>query len=149
MLDLAITLALQDAGLCKYGRDAFCASSPILDNGNITATSGLWVNINPTSSNKAKKTAQVTIDTRDDDVIHQGLLIAWVSRWVDEVLPTLCCLSCAPILDMEYKVVNSSTCNTPTIVTVDGEGRFVKQLQFTLDYQNPENLPSLADYKSV
>lgn len=149
MLDLALVLALADAGLCEYGTTGFCASSPILDDGTVTSDSGLWVTVTPSDNNKATKTATVSIQTRADDVIYQGLLEAHLVKWVDTVLPSLCDVSCNPILDITYSLVSSSTASTPSLQSVDSEGHYVKQIEFTLSYKAPETLPALSDYTVV
>lgn len=149
MLDLAFALALENAGLGKYGDTIWFGTSPVLSDGSVSADTGVWVNVTAGGSNKACKTAVVTISTRADDVVYQGLLDAHIHDWCDNVLPSLCVLSCNPILDLEYRLVSVSSSQSETLDAVDSEGRWVKTITVNVSYKSPVNLPSLADYQPI
>lgn len=149
MLDLAIALAMENAGLGRYGESIWFGTSPVLSDGAVSAETGVWVNMTAGAANRGCKTAIVTISTRSDDVVYQGLLDAHIHEWCDTVLQGMCVLSCKPILDLEYKLVNVSASQSETLEAVDSEGRWVKTITVNIAYQMSGSLPSLDDYLSI
>lgn len=149
MLDMAITLAMENAGLGKYGETLWFGTSPVLSDGSVSASSGVWVNLSAGGTSRGCKTATITVSTRADDVVYQGLLDAHIHDWVDNVLPSLCVLSCRPILDFEYEIVTVTSSQAETLEAVDAEGRWVKSIAFDVAYKQPERLPSLESYTPI
>ena len=66
MLDLAFALALENAGLGKYGDTIWFGTSPVLSDGSVSADTGVWVNMTAGAANHAVKTATITISTQED-----------------------------------------------------------------------------------
>lgn len=149
MLDLAFALALENAGLGRYGETIWFGTSPVLSDGSVSSDTGIWVNMTAGGANRASKTATITISTRADDVVYQGLLDAHIHDWCDNVLPNECSLSCAPILDLSYNLIAVSASQSETLEAVDSEGRWVKTITLEVSYQVGGSLPSLEDYEAV
>lgn len=149
MLDLAFALALENAGLGKYGDTIWFGTSPVLSDGSVSADTGVWVNLTAGSANHAVKTATITISTRADDVVYQGLLDAHIHDWCDNVLPAMCELSCHPIIELSYRLISVSASQAETLEAVDSEGRWVKTITIQVSYQLSGKLPSLEDYEAI
>lgn len=138
MIDLAIALALQDAGYGTYGETIFANRSPILDTGAVSSKDGIWVTSTTISYNAGHYTDQITISTRYYDAIQQGETLLRIMSWMNSTLVDACSLSCEPESPIVFDHLDIHPASSIDLDAIDGEGRYVKSIHFTVTYPLPD-----------
>lgn len=138
MIDLAIALALQDAGFGVYGDNIFANRSPILDTGAVSSRDGIWVTATTISYNAGHYTDQITISTRYYDAIQQGETLLRIMSWVNSTLVDACSLSCEPESPIVYDHLDIHPASAIDLDAIDDEGRYVKSIHLTVTYPLPD-----------
>lgn len=138
MIDLAIALALQDAGFGVYGETIFANRSPILDTGAVSSTDGIWVTATTISYNAGHYTDQVTISTRYYDAIQQGETLLRIMSWINSTLVDACSLSCEPESPIVFDHLDIHPASAIDLDAIDEEGRYVKSIHFNVTYPLPD-----------
>lgn len=145
MIDLAIALALQDAGFGTYGEDLFWSASPIMANGQVTAAQGIWVNSTPVEVAGDWYHDQLTITTRFNDAIKQGITLVNLLAYCRDTLTKMCELSTDPIVkDFAFEQVDITPPSGIAYEGTDTQGRWVKSIALDVKYKLPDNLPSIG-----
>lgn len=145
MIDLAIALALQQGGFGTYGKEIRWNSSAVMGTGTVTGDSGLWVNSTPQDVTGDWYTDTVTISSRDRDPIRQGLTLLKLMNFLRGDWAQTCTLSTEPIVpDLTFTNVKITPPTSISIEAVDGEGRWVKAIQFIVKYKVPETIPDMS-----
>ena len=138
MIDLAIALALQDAGFGTYGDNIFANRSPILDTGAVSSKDGIWVTATTISYNAGHYTDQLTISTRYYDAIQQGETLLRIMSWINSTLVDACSLSCEPESPIVFDHLDIHPASAIDLDAIDDEGRYVKSIHFTVTYPLPD-----------
>lgn len=138
MIDLAIALALQDAGFGTYGENLFANRSPILDTGAVSSKDGIWVTATTISYNAGHYTDQITISTRYYDAIQQGETLLRIMSWINSTLVDACSLSCEPESPIVYDHLDIHPASAIDLDAIDDEGRYVKSIHLTVTYPLPD-----------
>lgn len=138
MIDLAIALALQDAGFGVYGENLFANRSPILDTGAVSSKDGIWVTATTISYNAGHYTDQITISTRYYDAIQQGETLLRIMSWINSTLVDACSLSCEPESPIVYDHLDIHPASAIDLDAIDEEGRYVKSIHLTVTYPLPD-----------
>lgn len=138
MIDLAIALALQDAGFGVYGDNIFANRSPILDTGAVSSKDGIWVTATTISYNAGHYTDQITISTRYYDAIQQGETLLRIMSWINSTLVDACTLSCEPESPIVFDHLDIHPASAIDLDAIDEEGRYVKSIHFTVTYPLPD-----------
>ena len=138
MIDLAIALALQDAGFGVYGENLFANRSPILDTGAVSSKDGIWVTATTISYNAGHYTDQLTISTRYYDAIQQGETLLRIMSWINSTLVDACTLSCEPESPIVFDHLDIHPASAIDLDAIDDEGRYVKSIHFTVTYPLPD-----------
>lgn len=138
MIDLAIALALQDAGFGTYGDNIFANRSPILDTGAVSSKDGIWVTATTISYNAGHYTDQITISTRYYDAIQQGETLLRIMSWINSTLVDACSLSCEPESPIVFDHLDIHPASAIDLDAIDDEGRYVKSIHFTVTYPLPD-----------
>lgn len=145
MIDLAIALALEKHGFGKYGENIYWNVSPVMGSGQVSGESGIWVNSIPREVIGDWYTDTVTISTRYRDKIKQSLVLLKLMEFLRGPWSQTCSLSTEPIVDgVEFSNVQISAPTSVSIEAVDGEGRWVKAIQFSIKYKLPDPIPDLS-----
>ncbi len=135
MIDLAVCMALQEAGYGVYGDTLFFGVSPVLDSGSVSSTFGLYVNSQTVDIQGDLYTDSITISSRYDDVLEQGLTMYKLLWWVNNDFRSSCSLSCEPISPLRFGHVRVYPCKGVDFDAIDGQGRWVKSLRFDVSYK--------------
>lgn len=138
MIDLAVALALQDAGYGTYGETIFANRSPILDTGAVSSKDGIWVTATTISYNAGHYTDQVTISTRYYDAIQQGETLLRIIAWINSTLVDACSLSCEPESPIVFDHLDIRQASSIDLDAIDDEGRYVKSIHFNVTYPLPD-----------
>lgn len=138
MIDLAIALALQDAGFGTYGENLFANRSPILDTGAVSSKDGIWVTATTISYNAGHYTDQITISTRYYDAIQQGETLLRIMSWINSTLVDACSLSCEPESPIVFDHLDIHPASAIDLDAIDDEGRYVKSIHFNVTYPLPD-----------
>ena len=138
MIDLAIALALQDAGYGTYGETLFANRSPILDTGAVSSKDGIWVTATTISYNAGHYTDQITISTRYYDSIQQGETLLRIMSWINSTLVDACSLSCEPESPIVFDHLDIRPASSIDLDAIDDEGRYVKSIHFNVTYPLPD-----------
>ena len=138
MIDLAIALALQDAGFAVYGETIFANRSPILDTGAVSSKDGIWVTATTISYNAGHYTDQITISTRYYDAIQQGETLLRIMSWVNSTLVDACSLSCEPESPIVFDHLDIHPASAIDLDAIDEEGRYVKSIRLNVTYPLPD-----------
>ena len=138
MIDLAVALALQDAGFGTYGETIFANRSPILDTGAVSSKDGIWVTATTISYNAGHYTDQLTISTRYYDAIQQGETLLRIMSWINSTLVDACTLSCEPESPIVFDHLDIHPASAIDLDAIDDEGRYVKSIHFTVTYPLPD-----------
>ena len=138
MIDLAIALALQDAGFGVYGETIFANRSPILDTGAVSSKDGIWVTATTISYNAGHYTDQITISTRYYDSIQQGETLLRIMSWINSTLVDACSLSCEPESPIVFGHLDIRPASSIDLDAIDDEGRYVKSIHFNVTYPLPD-----------
>ena len=138
MIDLAVALALQDAGFGVYGETIFANRSPILDTGAVSSKDGIWVTATTRSYNAGHYTDQLTISTRYYDAIQQGETLLRIMSWINSTLVDACTLSCEPESPIVFDHLDIHPASAIDLDAIDDEGRYVKSIHFTVTYPLPD-----------
>ena len=138
MIDLAVALALQDAGFGTYGENLFANRSPILDTGAVSSKDGIWVTATTISYNAGHYTDQLTISTRYYDAIQQGETLLRIMSWINSTLVDACSLSCEPESPIVFDHLDIHPASAIDLDAIDDEGRYVKSIHFTVTYPLPD-----------
>lgn len=138
MIDLAVALALQDAGFGTYGENIFANRSPILDTGAVSSKDGIWVTATTISYNAGHYTDQITISTRYYDAIQQGETLLRIMSWINSTLVDACTLSCEPESPIVFDHLDIHPASAIDLDAIDDEGRYVKSIHFTVTYPLPD-----------
>lgn len=138
MIDLAIALALQDAGFGVYGENIFANRSPILDTGAVSSKDGIWVTATTISYNAGHYTDQLTISTRYYDAIQQGETLLRIMSWINSTLVDACSLSCEPESPIVFDHLDIHPASAIDLDAIDDEGRYVKSIHLTVTYPLPD-----------
>lgn len=144
MIDSAIALQLDKDGFGTYGQTIFFGLSPIMDTGQVTQREGIYVNATTVSVTGDQYTDQITISTRFRDVLKQGRYLMRLLEWQRDTLCDTCELDCRPILDMSYRWVDIQPSTAVDMDAIDGEGRWIKAIRFTVSYKLPPELPPIG-----
>jgi len=142
MIDIAIMLALQDSGIGEYGKTLFVNQSPIFGSGKVSDVEGFYVTSSAIGATADTYQDQVTITTRFKDSLSQSLMLAKLSEWVRNFGEEACWLPLTPLFDdlEPLQVIGVPDRQAATTTAVDNEGKFVKQITFTVNYKLPKNL---------
>lgn len=140
MLALAVIEAMDQAGFGRYGETLWWDASPVLATGTVTSQEGVWVTATPGNVTDAfvyQTTIQVS--ARFLDTIRQGKTLLDLMNWVNTDLSRRCELTVTlgqtqPVV---FPVTGVDPCQYPQLTAIDGEGRPVKQTQFTIYHQLP------------
>lgn len=138
MIDLAIALALQDAGFGTYGETIFANRSPILDTGAVSSKDGIWVTATTISYNAGHYTDQLTVSTRYYDAIQQGETLLRIMSWINSTLVDACSLSCEPESPIVFDHLDIHPASAIDLDAIDDEGRYVKSIHLTVTYPLPD-----------
>ena len=138
MIDLAIALALQDAGFGTYGDNIFANRSPILDTGAVSSKDGIWVTSTTISYGAGHYTDQITISTRYYDAIQQGETLLRIMSWINSTLVDACSLSCEPESPIVFDHLDIHPASSIDLDAIDDEGRYVKSIRLTVTYPLPD-----------
>lgn len=138
MIDLAIALALQDAGFGTYGENIFANRSPILDTGAVSSKDGIWVTATTISYGAGHYTDQITISTRYYDAIQQGETLLRIMSWINSTLVDACSLSCEPESPIVFDHLDIHPASAIDLDAIDNEGRYVKSIHLTVTYPLPD-----------
>lgn len=138
MIDLAVALALQDAGYGTYGETIFANRSPILDTGAVSSKDGIWVTATTISYNTGNYTDQITISTRYYDAIQQGETLLRIMSWINSTLVDACSLSCEPESPIVFDHLDIRPASSIDLDAIDDEGRYVKSIHFNVTYPLPD-----------
>ena len=138
MIDLAIALALQDAGFGVYGENIFANRSPILDTGAVSSKDGIWVTATTISYGAGHYTDQITISTRYYDAIQQGETLLRIMSWINSTLVDACSLSCEPESPIVFDHLDIHPASSIDLDAIDDEGRYVKSIHLTVTYPTPD-----------
>lgn len=138
MIDLAVALALQDAGFGTYGETIFANRSPILDTGAVSSKDGIWVTATTISYNAGHYTDQITISTRYYDSIQQGETLLRIMAWLNSALVDACTLSCEPESPIIFDHLDIRPASSIDLDAIDDEGRYVKSVHFNVTYPLPD-----------
>lgn len=138
MIDLAIALALQDAGYGTYGETIFANRSPILDTGAVSSKDGIWVTATTISYNAGHYTDQLTVSTRYYDAIQQGETLLRIMSWINSTLVDACSLSCEPESPIVFDHLDIHPASAIDLDAIDDEGRYVKSIHLTVTYPLPD-----------
>ena len=138
MIDLAVALALQDAGFGTYGETIFANRSPILDTGAVSSKDGIWVTATTISYNAGHYTDQLTISTRYYDAIQQGETLLRIMSWVNSTLVDACTLSCEPESPIVFDHLDIHPASAIDLDAIDEEGRYVKSIRLNVTYPLPD-----------
>ena len=138
MIDLAVALALQDAGFGTYGENLFANRSPILDTGAVSSKDGIWVTATTISYNAGHYTDQLTISTRYYDAIQQGETLLRIMSWVNSTLVDACTLSCEPESPIVFDHLDIHPASAIDLDAIDDEGRYVKSIHLAVTYPLPD-----------
>lgn len=146
MIDLAIALALQDAGFGVYGDNIFANRSPILDTGAVSSKDGIWVTATTISYVAGHTisyvaghyTDQITISTRYYDAIQQGETLLRIMSWINSTLVDACSLSCEPESPIVFDHLDIHPASAIDLDAIDDEGRYVKSIHLTVTYPLPD-----------
>ena len=138
MIDLAVALALQDAGFGTYGETIFANRSPILDTGAVSSKDGIWVTATTISYNAGHYTDQITISTRYYDAIQQGETLLRIMSWINSTLVDACTLSCEPESPIVFDHLDIHPASAIDLDAIDDEGRYVKSIHLTVTYPLPD-----------
>ena len=138
MIDLAVALALQDAGFGTYGETIFANRSPILDTGAVSSKDGIWVTATTISYNAGHYTDQITISTRYYDAIQQGETLLRIMSWINSTLVDACTLSCEPESPIVFGHLDIHPASAIDLDAIDDEGRYVKSIHLTVTYPLPD-----------
>ena len=138
MIDLAVALALQDAGFGTYGDNIFANRSPILDTGAVSSKDGIWVTATTISYNAGHYTDQITISTRYYDAIQQGETLLRIMSWINSTLVDACSLSCEPESPIVFDHLDIHPASAIDLDAIDDEGRYVKSIHLTVTYPLPD-----------
>lgn len=138
MIDLAIALALQDAGFGTYGENLFANRSPILDTGAVSSKDGIWVTATTISYNAGHYTDQITISTRYYDAIQQGETLLRIMSWINSTLVDACSLSCEPESPIVFDHLDIHPASAIDLDAIDEEGRYVKSIRLNVTYPLPD-----------
>ena len=138
MIDLAVALALQDAGFGTYGETIFANRSPILDTGAVSSKDGIWVTATTISYNAGHYTDQITISTRYYDAIQQGETLLRIMSWINSTLVDACSLSCEPESPIVFDHLDIHPASAIDLDAIDDEGRYVKSIHLTVTYPIPD-----------
>lgn len=140
MLALAVIEAMEQAGFGQYGETLWWDASPVLATGTVTAQEGIWVTATPGSVSDAfVYQTQIQVSARFLDTIRQGRVLLDLMNWVNSELSRRCELTVTlgqtqPIV---FPLTGIDSCQYPTLTAIDGEGRPVKQIQFTIHHKLP------------
>lgn len=140
MLALAVIEAMEQAEFGRYGETLWWDASPVLATGTVTAQEGVWVTATPGSVSDAfvyQTTIQVS--ARFLDTIRQGRVLLDLMAWVNTELSRRCELTVTlgQTTPLTFPLTGVDPCQYPTLTAIDGEGRPVKQTQFTVHHQLP------------
>lgn len=138
MIDLAVALALQDAGFGTYGETIFANRSPILDTGAVSSKDGIWVTATTISYVAGHYTDQLTVSTRYYDAIQQGETLLRIMSWVNSTLVDACTLSCEPESPIVFDHLDIHPASSIDLDAIDDEGRYVKSIHLTVTYPLPD-----------
>ena len=138
MIDLAVALALQDAGFGTYGETIFANRSPILDTGAVSSKDGIWVTATTISYNAGHYTDQLTISTRYYDAIQQGETLLRIMSWINSTLVDACTLSCEPESPIVFDHLDIHPASAIDLDAIDDEGRYVKSIHLAVTYPLPD-----------
>lgn len=138
MIDLAVALALQDAGFGTYGETIFANRSPILDTGAVSSKDGIWVTATTISYNAGHYTDQLTVSTRYYDAIQQGETLLRIMSWVNSTLVDACTLSCEPESPIVFDHLDIHPASAIDLDAIDEEGRYVKSIRLNVTYPLPD-----------
>ena len=138
MIDLAVALALQDAGFGTYGENLFANRSPILDTGAVSSKDGIWVTATTISYNAGHYTDQLTISTRYYDAIQQGETLLRIMSWINSTLVDACTLSCEPESPIVFDHLDIHPASAIDLDAIDDEGRYVKSIHLAVTYPLPD-----------
>ena len=138
MIDLAVALALQDAGFGVYGETIFANRSPILDTGAVSSTDGIWVTATTISYNAGHYTDQITVSTRYYDAIQQGETLLRIMSWINSTLVDACTLSCEPESPIVFDHLDIHPASAIDLDAIDDEGRYVKSIRLNVTYPLPD-----------
>jgi len=138
MIDLAIALALQDAGYGVYGENIFANRSPILDTGAVSSKDGIWVTATTISYNAGHYTDQITISTRYYDAIQQGETLLRIMSWINSTLVDACSLSCEPESPIVFDHLDIHPASSIDLDAIDDGGRYVKSIHINITYPLPD-----------
>ena len=138
MIDLAVALALQDAGFGTYGETIFANRSPILDTGAVSSKDGIWVTATTISYNAGHYTDQITISTRYYDAIQQGETLLRIMSWINSTLVDACTLSCEPESPIVFDHLDIHPASAIDLDAIDDEGRYVKSIHLAVTYPLPD-----------
>lgn len=138
MIDLAIALALQDAGYGTYGETIFANRSPVLDTGAVSSKDGIWVTATTISYNAGHYTDQLTVSTRYYDAIQQGETLLRIMSWINSTLVDACNLSCEPESPIVFDHLDIHPASAIDLDAIDDEGRYVKSIHFSVTYPLPD-----------
>ena len=138
MIDLAVALALQDAGFGTYGENLFANRSPILDTGAVSSKDGIWVTATTISYNAGHYTDQLTISTRYYDAIQQGETLLRIMSWINSTLVDACSLSCEPESPIVFGHLDIHPASAIDLDAIDDEGRYVKSIHLAVTYPLPD-----------
>lgn len=140
MLALAVIEAMEQAGFGAYGETLWWDASPVLATGTVTSQEGVWVTATPGSVSDAfVYQTTIQISARFFDTVRQGKVLLDLMAWVNSDLSRACSLTVTlgqtqPIV---FPLTGVDPCQYPTLTAIDGEGRPVKQTQFTIHHKLP------------
>lgn len=145
MIDLAIALALADNGFGEYGKNIFWNVSPVMGSGQVSGEDGIWVNSIPNEVIGDWYQDGVTISTRFRDSIKQAKTLLKLMEFLRGPWSQTCTLSTDPIVSgMTFNNVQITPPTSTALEAVDGEGRWVKAIQFSIKYKLPDPIPDLS-----
>lgn len=140
MLALAVIEVMEQAGFGRYGETLWWDASPVLQTGTVTAQEGIWVTATPGNVSDAfVYETLVQVSARFLDTIRQGKVLLDLMNWVNGDLSRRCELTVTlgqstPIV---FPLTGVNPCQYPQLTAIDGEGRPVKQTQFTVHHKLP------------
>lgn len=145
MIGLAVAEELQRQGFGVYGETIWWNTSPVLNTGSVVDLEGMWVNTTAVASSiqGPTYTDEVTISTRYTDPLRQGVMLMYLTDFINRQLIKYCELDLTIGIECSFPILNVGACTNGTLQAVDSEGRYVKQTSFELTYQYPHALPEL------
>ena len=146
MIDLAVALTLEEHGFGTYGETIWWNQSPVLDSGAVSSQQGIFVNATTVGVAGDLYADQITISTRFNDVLKQGLYLLNLMDWQRNVMCDLCELDInLPECQIKFENCDIRPCAAINFDAVDSEGHWVKSLTFNVSYKLPLELPPLPD----